>query len=308
MSLESTYIKFEKLTGKDLKVFFNAFIDFVENGSFQSIYNYYVGRSNMPENAFTRLDGLINISTELEADFKNNKSSFNNLAAWDILDNLQESINRLQTIKNLRKYIKTSLVNSSNSFGIRNDEYILKQNQNLESVAESELKSNDSNNDWVDIAISNDIREEDYTKQGGNKLSIVYNNIGTVSNIEVVFDELVGEKVKGKDLDQHLTFILDDLKILDYQDTLEQAIDILIKLIKRDNPEFPNQGLIKMVGVSMASIGYPLLFRQLIDTFSTDDTVSDFRIVDIKTEQDAVMISVDIEAVSGETINKLISV
>jgi len=307
MSLELSYIKFKKASGVDLAEFFNKYIDFTENGGYQSIYNYYSGGGRLPQTAFTILDLLIEESIFLQSQFKLHKNIFTNIAAWDLLEGLDNSLTRLLTIQNLKKYLRSSIINVSYNLGVQQTDYILKQRQNFESVSSEILKSQNSDNEWVDIAVDNNVIEEDYTAVGGNVLGLTYNQVGTVNNINVVVDELIGERINGLDIQKELEFESDDLKVLDYDETILQAIDILLGLKKRDNPEFPDHGVKKMVGTSFSAIGYPLIFRQLVNVFSTDDTISQFTIKDIRVESDSVFMDLSIETAYGSVLDKSIT-
>lgn len=302
MSIENTYKKIKKLTSIDVELFFKDYISFVNDGDYQKIYNYYYGLIDSPQKAFTEKDKLLEQALIIENTFKKLKNNFQNLADWDVLLKVEDVITKLQTVNNLRKYIKSTSNNFSSSIGIRSNDYILKQRENLENVSSKILLSPNPQDDWVDVAITNDIKEEDYDKTGGNTISLVYNKKGTINNVDVVFDELIGERVKGKDIQKYIEFEDNDLKILGYQDTLLQSIDILLSLRTNDNPEFPNDGIKGLIGATASAFAYPILFRQLMKTFSTDDTIVAFKVTDISLEEDAAKFNIEIEAITGEII------
>ena len=92
--------------------------------------------------------------------------------------------------------------------------------------------------------------------------------------------------------------------MLEPKDTILQTINILTSLLKKNNPEFPKDGLDLglLVGTSVGSLSFPTILRQLVSLFKTDDTISNFSVVDIKNVDDKVEIEFEVTTVYGESI------
>ena len=76
----------------------------------------------------------------------------------------------------------------------------------------------------------------------------------------------------------------------------------MVNLKKGQNPTFPDQGIDPKLasGRSQITVAYPILFRQLVDTVSTDDTFKSISLKDIRTESDAVYIDVELRTRAGD--------
>jgi len=55
-------------------------------------------------------------------------------------------------------------------------------------------------------------------------------------------------------------------------------------------------------------MAFPILFRQITDTFGKDDTISFVRIVGIKFEQDALFVEEEIQTRFGEIFNEVVRI
>ena len=61
-----------------------------------------------------------------------------------------------------------------------------------------------------------------------------------------------------------------------------------------------------MVGTSFAGFSYPIIFRQMANSFATDDTFKSFAIKDIKRQQDGIFVEFTVETRAGEAFDDLI--
>ncbi len=185
-------------------------------------------------------------------------------------------------------------------------EYSTRQNQTLEQMVD-ELGSDDAQQDWIEIALKNNLNEEQYTTDGGVLLKINLQGARTMRILSVV-DIMVGDRIYGKDISSKITFDSNenDLKVLNYKETLSQTVKILSSLKQNDNPEFPQNGIQKalVVGINQNSVSFPVLLRQLYDTFGNDDTLKTFMITNIERKEDGLFIEFNIESVTGELITE----
>ena len=75
--------------------------------------------------------------------------------------------------------------------------------------------------------------------------------------------------------------------------------------MKGDNPEFVSNGLSEelVVGNNINSISYPLLTRQLKETFRRDDSIDSMLINKIERVQDGLFLELSIYSKSGKLFN-----
>jgi len=111
--------------------------------------------------------------------------------------------------------------------------------------------------------------------------------------------------VLGRDFANTISFEDDDIKTLSPTDTFAQTIETLINVKKGDNPEFKTDGINPkfIVGSNVNNVTYPIIFRDLTNLFSTDDSIKSFSIVDINRTADSVEISFEVENRKGEISN-----
>ncbi len=299
--------KVNKILGIRVDTFLFDFVNFNEKYFFH-IVDYYKGEANRNQAIFSEMDRLEAVSLEIITGFQNNKTSFDNLKDWEVLEMVEEARAGIQMMFKVSKFLRSSIVLATYNNGIQNKDYMLKQGQYLEGVAWAELKSDDPNNDWTDISIDNNLNEESYTPRGLINLKLNYVNQGTVNDIKVVVDNITGENILGKDILQKLTFYdvgdnTDDLMVLEPRDTVIQASSILLNLSKNDNPEFWEDGIpSNLLGNTGTAFAYPIFFRELANIFSTDDTISSFQLNEIKLKSDVIFMEMEIMPILGDMI------
>lgn len=286
----------------DVGKYLDDYVVFIDNDKV-NISNYYSGDVSRPnEQSFAELNRLLEESRKINSLIEVHKYRINTPEFWEIIEMLTEIDESLLTIDNSSKWLR-SVITKNNFSPNAEVETVLKQFQTLENLAAT-LGSNSSDNDWIKIALRNDLREEDYTTEGGALVSISYQNKLRI-NIQSVVDNISGEKIYGIDLNKKLTFEGDDLQALSYKDTIIQTVDVLAGLRSGQTPEFPLDGIqIDLIsGSNRASIAYPVLFRQFTSTFQKDDTLKSLLIKKIENIEDALMIEFEVETRFGETIS-----
>lgn len=294
--------KFYKITRYPIKIFLQDYIDFIEELKV-NVYNYYAGKEKRPSiRAFDALDSLLERSLIIENIIENKRDSFNNAAAWELIEKLSDIQTDLETTSNASKWLRSAI--TKNNFNPKVEfQHTLRQLQTLEQVSQDILGSSNKEQDWVAISLRNDLREEDYSTKGGNTLSVVGKNNATIK-LRSVVDNISGERVYGRDLDRKLTFEDDDLKSLGYKETVRQTVDILAGLRRGMTPEFPSDGI--SVGVSLGTnrrnTAFPIMIRQITSTFKRDDTLRTLSIKSISYEQDALKVMYQVGTRLGEAI------
>lgn len=279
---------FKKLTNKDIETFFNKTVKFFRT-DYVLLVGYYSGKlTQISSKVFERLDSLQLDLDDMFEKYHLHSSSMKDIRYWELLEQIEEVDNRIKTTRNINRWARSSVTNVAYSPTIQL-EYTLSQNQTLENVSRDVLEQPGYQDDWFDIAMRNILEEEDYDLEGGQTLQLELDktvNLGIIINS--VVDCLAGKSIYGKDIYRKLSFENEDIKVLSYDDTIEQAVSILIGLKKNDNPDYPYLGLQStvVVGGNQALLNFPVVIRQLTETFQSDDTLKEFQINTIKLEQD----------------------
>lgn len=282
MFTDKTIEKYESITNISLGDFFDDINYFFKN-SYPLLVNFYSGKSNSIEQKnFQFLNNLISRSEDITNKFNNNSDSFSTCDFWDLLDTLEDVKTKLQTCTKLSKYLRSSISQSSFTKGL-NFNYTMSNNETIENVSSDVLKNNNFDESWVNISLSNDLKETDWTISGGKILRLTNESFQN-SLVTSMIDNTIGERIYGKDIYKKITFEDDDLKTLSYKETVFQTVDILSTLSKGQIPEFPQIGINGNVykGVNINQMQFSSLVREYTKTFSTDDLFKDFKIVDLQ--------------------------
>lgn len=304
MQVSSNIISdFTRITKYPLNQYLDQYITFIERGR-EDILNYYSGSVDKPnKDSFNQLENLLKQSEQIDQATTNHRNQLNNASYWELIDLLGEVKTSLQTTYNSSKWMRSVI--SKNNFSPKVEvDHVLKQSQTIENVA-SQSGYIDYQNDWTKIALRNDLKEEQYSLQGGNNLLIAFENSQSIF-INSVVDNIVGQKIYGKDIDRKLTFIDNDLKALTYEETIKQSVNILARLRQQQTPEFVEDGIESsiVVGSNRSNIAYPILYRQLYSTFRKDDTLKSLSITNISSEKQALIIEFSVETRLGEQLTQ----
>jgi len=283
---------FKEITGYDLQSFFEDFNNFV-NTKYNSIVAYYNGNGEIDRGAFIELNKLIKESDFIENLFSVNCANLSyNVGWWNILSTFEDVQDRLLTIKNSPKWFRSYYINDFDRN--TNMSYITKENETIEYTARS-LEYGSPEDDWIDLAIKNDVSEEDYDEEGGTLLKVTFSNNRSI-NITSVVDVMVGLNVLGKDISREIVFENDDIKILTPKNTITQSTKIKFEIRKGTIPEFPEIGIPIVEGSNYNFLRYPIIFRELSQLFRLDDTFKSIEITDIRRDQDAIFMDVKIKS------------
>jgi len=281
--------QFKSITSLDIELFLNNVSDFISD-NYQSIVNYYTKDTAIDGNIFIDLDNLIDISILINSAFSNFRDQLSlTTEFWKLIDIFDEARVKLLTIQNSERWLratKDTLFNDSVS-----PSYVLRQQQTIENVSK-DLGDTIPQDDWVDLAIKNDLEERDYDTEGGNLLHVSYSNNARIQ-INTVVASLQGKGVYGLDIDK--TFVIDtiteDLKVLTNDETIKQSFLTLISTMKGSIPEFTDDGVDKtIIGTNLNSIQFPIIFRQISTLFQKDDRFKNFSIISIDQQVSSVEI------------------
>lgn len=298
---------YKQVTGKSADEVLLKFLLFMDGDSDKMI-SYYNGQLEVVDFvAFHNFNVLVKSVDETIELFVDNKELFNSYDFWRLFEMFESIQLTLGYLDNISKYLRSSIIKGHFSRSVETG-YTLKQNQTLIQVADKIQNSNDPINDWVDLAIKNQVREEDYDNDGGFLLHVRFDKSGMgIENIDSVVDNINGININGKDIQQHFQFdsVGQDIVVLDYEKTMSQTVDILSKLRKGNNPQYFDDGFSKdLVGTDKSSLAFPVIFRQIFNTFSTDDTIASIGVTDIKIIGDAIYVKATIETKYGQIIQQ----
>lgn len=300
-------VEFQQITQKNLSLFLEKTVQFLR-GDRNSIVKYYTNQSNQIDPAvFQRFKALqIELQSCFES-FQQHSRSFNNAKWWEVITVLEQIDSVFLSLINIHRWSKSSL----SKFGYSSDiqiNHTLTENQTLERISKDVLQQQDPNDDWYKIALSNDLSEEGYTVNGGVEIQLSNSKNRSNSQVTSVVDILAGKKINGIDLDQKITYVVDgngfsDLALLSHEATVEQTVKILLLLKKNSNPDHPNDGLQSsvVIGGNRALLNFPVIIRQMTQTFATDDSLKNFMVKNLAFEQDNLLISYEVETRLNET-------
>lgn len=295
---------FEQKTQFKLGNYLNRISSFVEK-SYPILVEFYSIQKNIDFNIkgiVLELNELYNETETLLSIIQNNSKSLDS-RFWDLVEMIDEIKLSLDYIRNTPKWLRSTISKGKYSYSFENVE-ILKQRETLENLS-LRLGSSNKENEWAYIALRNDLKEEDYTPDGGIGLVIQYFNRLALTLTTVVDSNIVGEKVYGKDFNKKINFVDGEgLEVLDYKGTVRQAVDILTKLKVGDNPEFPQDGIpsSKAAGSNRNSFPTQIITRQIQQTFQKDDTLKSLLIKNIEVKSDSIFVDLQVETRINEVI------
>lgn len=296
---------FERLSSYDIETFFNNYIEFSEF-HYANITNFFSGVSSIvPTESINKLSWLVKEYKKIVDVTILNAVSLSNLQYWDLLEYIEDIGHALETADNSSKWLRSALTSTGYKQQVVVD-YMLSQGETLEQAERKALKSTNFRDTWVETALENNLEEEDYDGDGGALIKVIYKNNSSLI-LEGVVDNIdTPEKTYGKDIDRNITFEDDDLKVLSYQDTLTQCVDILTNLKREDDPAFPDRGINTkaIIGGNLAAISYPSIFRDLAGNFATDDSFKAISITDVKKNQDIIYLDFQIETKAGDVFSR----
>jgi len=303
-----TLIDFESIVSYPITNYFVEVRDFFDKHA-SNISAFYSGKNKVANNKSFEILNKLKQDTELLLDiWRLNQLSLKNYKYWILIENIEKIYSTLLSLENAPRWFRSTRRVNDFTTSLPVD-IPLQQGQTLENISSDILGSNNYDNDWVDLALYNDLEEEDYTSEGG--IIIKANLNKSVKRIEIksVVDVMQGDSILGKDITKKITYLDDDLLTVDGKECFLQSIDILLNLRKNQNPEFKNIGLNDklIAGSNINNITYPTIFRDLTETLRTDDTIKSFTITDIQRQTEAVYITVQIESRLNETQEAVIT-
>ena len=171
---------------------------FQEN--YGKIVSFYSGRTKsiQPKN-FIILNELIKESEEINEKMKSQGNILTTTFDWELVEYFTDLRLNLYSVTKVSKFLRSSVSTTGfdNSYRFN---YDMKQNQPVERISKDVLKNNNYNNDWVNIALDNNLKEVDYSNQGGNTLSLLVQLTGRSFDVRGIVANISGYAIYGLDL------------------------------------------------------------------------------------------------------------
>lgn len=289
------YEKFLSVTGYNIKDFFQSYVDFCSE-YYPYIVDYYQG-GEINADSFYELDKLIAQINIIEPLFQLHENKLDDISMWELLENFSEIVTKLTTIKNSDRWLRSASIGRTNTLQLEKQ---LRTGETFETVSE-QLELENPEDDWVDIVVPQYIIEEDYvTGHGSNTFSVNLKNVG-INYVDNVVDTLVDENILGKDLSIEFVFENEDLKIIKFQKSMEQALQIILEAVKGCIPEFTDYGLPSdFIGQTTNAIQYPIIFKSLMNMFQRDNRWASAELIDLKKVEDSIFMKVRATTVTKE--------
>ncbi len=279
-----------KLLQYDIESYLQSFSTFSQSPA-DTIFAYYESETDViPQEISSHLDYLLDQQAELKEllILKSDQVDAEDLNR--LLALLDDTFVALDTAKNAGWWSgsnRTTLYR----FG-RPTQQVLGQNISADDVFRNEVSD----------GILNRLAEDDYDLEGGQVISLPLEEQG-VEDLTSTAGPITHENLAGKDLNAAVLIVDNDFDVLDYDDTLLQSAKILLNLRQGQSQENAGDGIqTSLIGSSMGVMSTPLIIRQLLDTFATDDSFTNVTISDVQQQGDAMFYTVHIRNLGGEVL------
>lgn len=306
MSLDNAIDTYEQASSEDVRGFMEEFVDFMDNQQ-QRIVNFYSGNTEeLDRGIIENLEDLIKRCNDLINSLNIFSEKLETAEMWELLNFLEDIETRLQQTRVMPKLLRSSVTITGNKSGFYRD-IVIAEGETIESTLRS-LQIEGADDRWQDVAIQNNITEEDYGDDAVKAKVRVAG--GEATDINDVVDVMDGKSIYGKDLDDELVFENEDLKALSPDKTMSQSVENLVRLNRGSVPEFPNYGIkfSDLIGGTIVKFSYPALVRQLTEVFSQDDTISSISIEDIEFVKQSLLLKFNVFTRLGENVQNEIRI
>lgn len=275
-------IQFENITQYKLSDYLDKTSIFFSR-DYPVILDFFSGRTSVITP--NTLQTLISIDTEsktIKSLIKLNRDKFENSQYWDLIIGLDDISTKIQTVKKISKYLRSTITSYNYSQTVSFNK-TLNYNQNIEDLVRSEF---DKNSEGLahKIALQNDLLEGDWNIDGGQNITLTKENQNALSQVTSMVDNPTNESILGKDIPTVFEFTGDDIKVLSYQETLNQTILILSQLRKGDLPLDIEKGMDPNIGPgnTVGILTIKAIIRQIQENFATDDLFNGVFVDEIK--------------------------
>lgn len=295
--------KFQQITKFDLYSYFTDYADFMNN-RYNNIRAYYAGEVEVVNaDDMNMLNSLLERSGNLLKLFVTFGPKLSNVGYWELQNYCQDLYDTLTKVSILPKYLRTSKTS-------RGYKPYIQVNFNvggLRDFKDIERRVNSNGTTENVLILGNDFEEEDYEIDDLRAAKLFLNNQRQVV-VKTILEEPVDRKVYGKDIRKKIGFQGNDLAIAEYQDNVEQKVQILCELLEGDIPEIPQLGRRKVIGENVHNYSYPELARDIQSVFLQDDLFEDVEITNIAVNQGDLYITLNISTKYQYAIQRIIRI
>lgn len=288
--------KFQQVTGYDIRSFFQSYVDFVNN-YYSSIVDYYQG-GDMNGEAFQAMNNILKEISIIEPLFKLHETTLDDISMWDILDMFSEIQTKMLTIRNSDRWMRSARLNRTNTLQMKRQ---LRMGESFEVVSQ-DIEDENPDDDWVNIVTPQYITEEQYEdREGSNNFYVNLKTTGN-NNIETLVDTLVEDNILGKDFSTSFDFVDNDIEVVQHDESLEQALDIILKSVAGCVPEYKDYGLPEnYIGTTINAIQYPAIFKSLMNMFQRDGRWKSCELLEVTRQEDAVFLTIKATAITNQS-------
>lgn len=293
--------EFQNITKFDLLKYFTDCRDFFQN-DYGEVYNYFSGKSeNIDVYKISTLNNLVSRSSDLIRTFQTFSGKLGNVGYWELQQYCQDLRDTLERVTKLPKYCRTV----KTSRGYKKYIQVSSDLGGMKSTGDLAVELGGITED--ELILNNDLDE---VKWEIDKLSSVEGFVDNSTDVVVttILEQPVGRNIYGKDICRFIDFEDNDLKIVKYEDNIEQKVDILLELHKGDVPEFPNLGKNIVVGQPYSNYNYSELISDIQDDFLQDDLFLSADIVDLSFENGDIKVKCEIRTKYSYSTTKSISI
>jgi hypothetical protein len=222
------------------------------------------------------------------------KHLFENLYEYFIFDLIEDLRMEILVSTKLNKFLRSTIINPQYTNLFEFVDFL--KRETLEQLSSRVLFSQNQNEDWIQVAFNNQLKEIDYTEKGGLKLNLQVTLNTKNQNIQTLICVINKDTILGKDIKKVVEFHENDLSVLSNLETFEQSVFILANLNKGSVPEFPQMGKTLFIGDTLKALGYSSTIREMTKTFQTDDTMMNFKILSIERSDNDFVLNFSIES------------
>ena len=260
------------------------------NNQYSDIRAYYAGDvENVDASAMNMLNSLLERSSNLLKLFTTFGPKLSNVGYWELQNYCQDLYDTLTKVSILPKYLRTSKT-------ARGYKPYVQVNFNvggLRDFKDIERQVNSNGTTENELILSNDFEEEDYEIDELRVAKLFVNNQSQIV-VKTILEEPVEQRVYGRDINKKINFSRNDLKIVEYQENVEQKVSTLCELMEGDIPEMPQLGRRKLIGENANTYSYPELSRDIQAVFLQDDLFESVEITDIAINQGDIYITLNV--------------
>lgn len=284
-----TLYDFEKIISTEVTRYITDYSDFIDN-HLPYFVSFYKGEiDNVPLQSLSFFNNLIQTGQEINNIVTQHLNLLTRNDFVDTIELLDNIFYSLGTVSKLSRFLKSSRINTSDTGRVS-------YNTNVSAHQTPELihkDRNDPQNEWVDTYVKNRIYELDYESEGGYSLTKETSSFQSF-DINTVIDNLVGEKMNGKDIDRNFKFTYDlsDIEVLDYNATAKQTFETALSLNRGDNPFYKDTGIDPLLAFGdLKGANVQFIIQDISGTVNSDDCFQDFKVDDITSQDNLLVLS-----------------